>query len=183
MRYLFASLLTFSALLAHAPQTFASEWGCEVLLCAASSNPSWQGIESCHPPMEKLISAMKKPGFSWPTCPEGGAGKPGYEPYADCPMGWTATAGGDGNGDLSRQEFSKCMRQVTSCEGGSRWSRFSDSGGSARAPGITRHYRGDNSCSYTEFQDRPRRSEPYFFDIRDQTTGKDERHWFALSTH
>jgi hypothetical protein len=133
--------------------------------------------------MEKLISAMKKAGFSWPTCPEGGAGKPGYEPYADCPVGWTATAGGDGNGDLSRQEFSRCMRQVTSCEGVSRWSRFSDNGSSVTAGDIIRHYLGENSCSYTEYQDRPRRSDPYFFDIRDQTTGKDERHWFALSTH
>lgn len=41
----------------------ASEWGCEVLLCAASSNRSWQSIASCRPPMEKLISAtmQRKP--------------------------------------------------------------------------------------------------------------------------
>lgn len=51
----------------------ASEWGCEVLLCASSSNPSWRGVPACHLPMYRLISAMKRPGFSWPTCPEGGA--------------------------------------------------------------------------------------------------------------
>ena len=44
----------------------ASEWGCEVLLCASSSNPSWRGVPACHPPMTRLISAMKKPGFHWP---------------------------------------------------------------------------------------------------------------------
>ena len=48
----------------------ASEWGCEVLLCASSSNPSWRGVPACHPPMNRLISAMKKPGFDWPTCHE-----------------------------------------------------------------------------------------------------------------
>ena len=53
----------------------ASEWGCEVLLCASSSNPSWRGVPACHPPMNRLISAMKKPGFDWPTCPEAGTGR------------------------------------------------------------------------------------------------------------
>jgi hypothetical protein len=27
----------------------ASEWDCEILLCASSSNPSWRGVSSCHP--------------------------------------------------------------------------------------------------------------------------------------
>lgn len=45
----------------------ASEWGCEVLLCASSSNPSWRGVPACRPPMYRLISAMKGWGFSWPT--------------------------------------------------------------------------------------------------------------------
>ena len=31
----------------------ASEWGCEVLLCASSSNPSWRGVPACHPPMNR----------------------------------------------------------------------------------------------------------------------------------
>lgn len=66
----------------------ASEWGCEVLLCASSSNPSWRGVSACHPPMNRLISAMKKPGFDWPTCPEAGTGSPGHERYADCPEGY-----------------------------------------------------------------------------------------------
>ena len=62
----------------------ASEWGCEVLLCASSSNPSWRGVPACHAPMYRLISAMGNWGFSWPTCPEAGTGKPGYEAYDDC---------------------------------------------------------------------------------------------------
>ena len=77
-------VLTAAAL--PAPAT-ASEWGCEVLLCASSSNPSWRGVSACHPPMNRLISAMKKPGFDWPTCPEAGTGSPGHERYADCPEG------------------------------------------------------------------------------------------------
>jgi len=69
----------------------ASEWGCEILLCASSSNPSWRGVPACHPPMNRLISAMKRPSFSWPTCPEAGTGRPGYEQFEECPVGWAAT--------------------------------------------------------------------------------------------
>jgi hypothetical protein len=57
----------------------ASEWGCEVLLCASSSDPSWRGVQACHPPMYRLISAMNGWGFKWPTCLEAGTGEPGYE--------------------------------------------------------------------------------------------------------
>lgn len=99
MQYVFLLMLSVAFPNLLATPAKASEWGCEVLLCAASSHPSWRGVDTCHPPMERLISAMKKPGFSWPTCPEGGAGKPGYEKYAECPAGWTPAAddvGGSG---------------------------------------------------------------------------------------
>ncbi len=44
----------------------ASQWGCEVPLCASSSSPSWRGVPACHPSMNRLILAMRRTGFSWP---------------------------------------------------------------------------------------------------------------------
>lgn len=155
----------------------ASEWGCEVLLCAASSNPSWHSIASCRPPMERLISAMKRPGFSWPTCPEGGAGRPGFELYADCPSGWTPTQGEDIGSRSGQGQLPQCRRIVGGC--GRGW----QGGGSApieRANGVRRVYSGDHSCSYTEFMDRPLRDDPYYFDIRDDATNGKSRHFFNL---
>ena len=64
------SLLYAAALAAgslYASSAPASEWGCQVLLCVSGS---WQATPSCHPPMNRLIAAMKLPGFSWPTCPD-----------------------------------------------------------------------------------------------------------------
>lgn len=29
-----------------------ASWGCQVLLCAASQSPSWQGVPYCVPPMK-----------------------------------------------------------------------------------------------------------------------------------
>ena len=65
-----ATILAAATWLSSPDRAEASEWGCEVLLCASSSNPSWRGVPACHPPMYRLISAMKGWGFSWPTCPE-----------------------------------------------------------------------------------------------------------------
>jgi hypothetical protein len=177
MRHLFVLMAAFVFLTGPAPRAFASEWGCEVLLCAASSNPSWRGVDTCIPPMERLLSAMKKPGFSWPTCPDGGAGKPGYVAYLDCPAGWRPTASRSGSGETNTSEQSQCMRQITNCSGGSVWSESAE----AKSGAVSRVYFGDDQCSYTEYQDRPLRSEPYFFDIKDDTTGQSERHWFSLS--
>jgi hypothetical protein len=79
MKIIIAVSIVAWPLLATAPKASASEWGCTILLCAASSNPSWHGVAECRPPMQRLISAMRRSGFSWPTCPEGRTGKPGYE--------------------------------------------------------------------------------------------------------
>lgn len=159
----------------------ASEWGCEVLLCAASSNPSWRGVASCHPPMQKLLSAMKKPGFSWPTCPEGGAGAPGFEQYAECPAGWSPT---EDNDQLSHrtQGQSLCMRTVNDC--GARQSFFRSSNGGrleTTKDDVTRIFSGTSSCSFTEYKARPLRAEPYYFDIEDRQTNKSSRFWFNLN--
>lgn len=97
----------------------ASDWGCEVLLCAASNNPSWQAVPSCRPPMERLISEMSRPGFSWPTCPEGGSGKPGYDRYENCPAGWTPSTGLNDSGPRGvGSDLSQCTRRVDLCASG-----------------------------------------------------------------
>ena len=146
----------------HSPRVAAaSEWGCRVLLCAATPAPGWRAVASCHPPMERLISAMKQPGFSWPTCPEGGAGRPGYEEFGKCPAGWTvAAAEALGNG-LHRPKLSRCMRRIDQCQ--PRWSGFGSSG-----------------CRPVEFMDRPRRQQPYFFDVKDPSTKANSRFYFDL---
>ena len=153
----------------------ADEWGCEVLLCAASSAPSWRGVPECHPPMERLIAAMKKPGFSWPTCPEGGAGKPGYEPFEDCPAGWLPTEGEDAGDGYFRAGQSRCMRLGSDCRG----ANFRTKEGRGENE-ITRVFRSEQACDYTEYMTRPRRAQPYFFDIQDQTSSTSMRYYFDL---
>lgn len=161
----------------------ADEWGCEVLLCAASSDPSWHSVPECHPPMDRLISEMKKPGFSWPTCPEGGAGKPEYEPFAECPAGWSPTSGEDGRDGFARSEMSRCTRTMTDCRNGRN--RFGGNGDHARTEvgedGITRVYDDGWRCGYREYMSRPRRQQPYFFDIRDPQTQANSRFYFDLN--
>ncbi|RUM10318.1 hypothetical protein [Rhizobium fabae] len=178
MRQIRAILLALSVFGLPLQAAQGSEWGCEVLLCAASDNPSWHEVESCHPPMERLITAMKRPGFSWPTCPEGGAGKPGYDRYADCPAGWQPVAG-DQDYDHGRSgELSRCSRTVRVCNGRTPQSADSDRQENTRE-GITREFLGRNSCEYREYVARPLRAQPYYFDIKSEQGGT-ERHYFDL---
>jgi hypothetical protein len=134
----------------------ASEWGCEVLLCASSSNPSWRGVPACHPPMNRLISAMYDWGFSWPTCPEAGTGRPGYERYAECPDGWSV--GYSDNGRGGRGEPNLCTQTRDTCGAPFSWR---------------------DDCRQTVSMARPVRQEPYFFEIR-HDDGQVTRHWFSL---
>lgn len=142
----------------------AGEWGCEVLLCASSSNPSWRGVSACHPPMNRLISAMKKPGFDWPTCPEAGTGSPGHERYADCPEGYQVGSRSDRNSFAGKGDL--CVKTVNFCQGNAHGSYISD------------RQRG---CIQTVTMPRPLRSEPYYFDIKNDTSGQTQRHWFSLN--
>ncbi|WP_432349947.1 hypothetical protein WMC41_31075 (plasmid) [Shinella yambaruensis] len=142
----------------------ASQWGCEVLLCASSSSPSWRGVPACHPPMNRLISAMKKPGFDWPTCPEAGTGSPGHERYAECPAGYQVESRGDRNGFA--REGDLCVKTVNVCQGKAHGFQSSDR---------------QRSCIQTVSISRPLRSEPYYFDIKNDTSGQTERHWFGLN--
>lgn len=134
----------------------ASQWGCEVLLCASSSNPSWRSVPACHPPMHRLISAMRRTGFSWPTCPEAGAGKPGYEKYAECPAGWRVGYSEYGRG--GPQEPDLCTQVTDTCRG--RFTSFDD-------------------CRQIVSMPRLLRDAPYYFDVR-SGDGVTTRHWFNL---
>jgi len=153
-----------------------ASWGCQVLLCAASQNPSWHGVGYCVPPMTKLISAMKKPGFSWPICHEANAGKPGHEPYEECPAG--TSIGYSTQGDHGGQgEPDQCIKTVNVCQ--SPNSRDA----SIQAPGVTiRGVYGDgnNGCIQQIATPRPRRADPYFFDIPNEG-GVKQRFWFNLN--
>lgn len=133
----------------------ASEWGCEVLLCASSSNPSWRGVPACHPPMHRLISAMKGWGFSWPTCPEAGTGKPGYEAYEECPAGWSVSSSNQDHG-AAQQDI--CVQIRNTCPSG---------------------FGGRDGCEQTITMPRPLRQDPYYFDIT-HDDGEVSRHWFNL---
>lgn len=155
----------------------ASEWGCEVLLCASSSNPSWRGVPACHPPMYKLIRAMKKPGFSWPTCPEAGTGRPGYEAQEDCPEGTTTSyQSEDGVRFLSGRGVRYCTRYETVNRGDFWRNRRDDSGESY----VMRVVDGKYVYSKKVTTRAPMRSDPYYFDIKDQTKGTTTRHYFNL---
>jgi hypothetical protein len=140
----------------------ASDWGCKVLLCAASDKPSWQSVPSCLPPMYKLIACKFKTfgACPWPTCAEGGTGEPGYEKYGDCPAGWnahssTATI-------LSNDERDVCVRRKSDCEAKLR-----------QGAGVT-------GVSCIASMPRPLRAKPYNFQIRNSQTNRVETHWFSL---
>ena len=130
-------VLAISSLALSSPPVAAQDapWGCEILLCAASSNPSWKGVPYCIPPMTKLIAAMKLPGFTWPNCPQAGTGKPGYEPYEDCPVGYLPYKDLDRNGEL--------CKKPDKCQG----------------------YGDNRLCDTGEIIARPVKKDPYFFDI------------------
>lgn len=164
-----ASFISFAPVKASADD---APWGCQVLLCAASSNPSWHGVPYCKPPMYRLIAAMAKPGFSWPICPGSGTGKPGRETYEDCPAGFKVAYAGWGH-DGNRFEPNRCEKTVNVCQDRN----------ALKNAGATVQYRssarGENSCLQTVSQPRTRRADPYFFDIKNDQ-GVKQRHWFNL---
>jgi hypothetical protein len=150
-----ATILSVVTWVSSPDRSVASEWGCEVLLCASSSNPSWRGVPACHPPMNRLISAMGKGGFSWPTCREAGTGKPGYEAYDECPAGWSNASS---DHDHGRAEGDLCVQVRNTCPSG---------------------FSGRDGCQETVTMPRPLREDPYYFDIPDDD-GNVRRHWFNL---
>jgi hypothetical protein len=88
-----------------------ADWGCQIVLCVAAQTPSWHGIPYCVPPMQKLISAMALPGFSWPMCPAAGTKAPGYDEYENCPSGYTVAEDQSGHGTNTEQYCAKYITQ------------------------------------------------------------------------
>lgn len=66
---LFVATVVAGVALAAAP-AYADDWGCEVLMCSMSNNPTWPGVPSCIPPMTRLVNAMNAASlfnpFRWP---------------------------------------------------------------------------------------------------------------------
>ena len=160
MRHLiFASCIATTAIFVP-PALAEEEFGCKVLLCAASENPSWRSVPYCVPVMAKLYSMMNAWSFTWPSCLSAGTGAPGFEPYDDCPTGWTASTvsiSGSSSGVMSVGGQSGvqhiCQRRNTSnwgCQNG----LSSFSGGNR-----------NDSQSCIETIPRPMRADPYYFDI------------------
>jgi len=136
-----------------------AEWGCQILLCAASENPSWHGVPYCVPPMRKLIHEMSKPRFKWPICPGAGTGGPGFEKYKDCPAGYEPSRPVDDMDRPISNELSEC-RNI------------------AHSKGVYR-FNGRKLAEPT-LMPRGLRAKPHFFDIP-QKNGQKQRFWFDLN--
>lgn len=178
-RCLIVFALLFGTVAGLAPMPVNAEdasWGCQVLLCAASQNPSWHGVPYCVPPMTRLIAAISKPGFSWPICHEANTGKPGHETYGDCPAG--TTVGYSSQNDRGSQgEPDQCVETINICQNSRNRS------GSTGLDGMNRGRilgSRDDGCIQQVATPRPRRADPYYFDIPDEN-GVTERFWFDLN--
>ncbi|MER9580899.1 hypothetical protein [Mesorhizobium sp. M0276] len=175
-----AALIATGTLWVAAPaQAQDASWGCQVLLCAASQNPSWHGVSYCVPPMTKLIAAMAKPGFSWPICHEAKAGTPGREIYEQCPEG-TKVGYSERGHDGNRSEPDRCVKMVNVCR-----HRFTNGfTGNSRDDQITYRNTGGgrdgDSCTQQVSSARPRRADPWYFDIPNEH-GQKQRFWFNLN--
>jgi len=166
-----ARLSVTAALLAlmFSPSTRAQDasFGCKVLLCAAASNPSWSGIPYCVPVMTQLFRMLAR-GRPWPTCPEGNAGVPGYDPYLPCPSPLVAYSGGRSLGGDNGYEPLRPDPNGDQCADPERLKRPCPS-------------RGDNGpvCDPADLPiPRSRRADPHYVDIT--TGGQTIRFYFSL---
>jgi hypothetical protein len=159
-----------------------ASWGCQVLLCAASENPSWHGVPYCVPPMTKLIAAMVLPGFSWPICRQGNAGKPGKEIYEPCPAGWTPTVKNSAGGNSPRTSVAdQCKRTLGSCNGRTARAQAQIGGDEIVGERVYSDSGHDRSrCELVQTRPREVRDKPYYFDIPN-SAGVKQRFWFDLN--
>jgi hypothetical protein len=169
-----ASMASFPSTIVSARAEDAS-WGCQILLCAASQNPSWHGVPYCVPPMVKLIKALSLPGFSWPICLASGTGRPGLEIYDACPEGSTVAYSQSGGHGL-RNEPDLCEKTVNTCQG----KRSSKNDGTSDRFHWTSMGGEPRGCHQTVAIARPRRADPYYFDIKNDR-GVRQRYWFDLN--
>ncbi|MCF1450513.1 hypothetical protein FS815_27455 [Agrobacterium vitis] len=163
----------FAFAVAFAPKYAAAdaEWGCEILLCAASSAPTWHGIAYCVPPMTKLIAAMKLPGFSWPSCTAAGTKEPGYDPYLNCPAGTVIgyTENSNARDGSSSYTPNLCVVPKSGCS-----SNLYQSKRDMTHDTVSMECETPLSAMY-----RPTRANPYYFDIKDNS-GVAQRFYFNL---
>jgi hypothetical protein len=139
-----------------------ASFGCKVLLCAAGSAPDWSGIPYCVPVMQTLFRRLAR-GGGWPSCSEGNASGPGYEPYQACPAGLTPvqSAADSGAGLSSSPNGNLCAdfsRPQQTCAG------------------------GDGGCITTyPTTARDPRHDPYYVDI--STANGVQRFYFSLRSY
>lgn len=163
-----------------------ASFGCKILLCVASPNPSWQGVPYCVPPVLKLLGIRKVHPSYWPSCPEAGTHKPGYAQYEDCPAGTAPTTinrDSDHGGNLRGAPACAKSVQVACSTPYNRDNHFGDYqqiDGHSRFTNYAGIQRVGNVCTTTEIIPRPRRKDPYYFDIRNKDSGKVSRYYFNL---
>ncbi len=149
----------FSAITPSASMAADTDWGCQIILCAASQNPTWRGVPYCISPMQKLIRAMAKPRFKWPTCPAAASGRPGYEHFDDCPAGYEPSRPQIDGGGVAPYALSQC-KKVTGCQ-------------------TDLLLEESASCTEAKVMERPIRTKPHYLDIP-QKNGETKRFWFDL---
>ncbi|CAM5287534.1 hypothetical protein ATER59S_00487 [Aquamicrobium terrae] len=157
-----------------------ASFGCKILLCVASQNPSWQGVPYCVPPVLKLLAIRKvHPGY-WPSCPEAGTHKPGYVQYEDCPAGTSPTTINRESGHSGNMNSTPACAKLRHVACSSLNNRNSRLGNSSNYQMNAQIHRVGDVCSMTEIIPRPQRKDPYYFDIRDNATGRVARYYFNL---
>ncbi|MBN9022603.1 MAG: hypothetical protein J0H08_11035 [Rhizobiales bacterium] len=197
LKFLFLGAALVAGTMFLPSESRGSEWGCQVLLCLSGD---WQGTPSCHPPIYKLIAAMDNLGFHWPTCPQANSSSARYEPYEDCPAGWTAFApatsehGGRSEQSMCRVPDSNVQQirngQMWNSNGSLRPGGHNDSGMrtatiqiedktvQARVRTASNGGHGFDTTTYYEIA-RPRRAKPYYIEY-DDANGARQRSWFSL---
>ncbi|MER8473656.1 hypothetical protein NKH23_30475 [Mesorhizobium sp. M1328] len=195
LKYLLVGAAAVAGAAALPSQSQASEWGCQVLLCLSGD---WQGTPSCHPPIYKLIAAMKAPGFNWPTCPQANSSAARFEKYEDCPAGWQAAGSYDSDRPGMRQERNICRissdrftlpvtftnsRLGQAHDNGSRQAQIEINGRLVTAKiQITGNDRGHslvNGSTYYTIS-RSMRGKPWFIEY-DDANGLRQKSWFNLN--
>jgi hypothetical protein len=144
--------------------------GCKILLCAAATAPSWQGIPYCVPPMTQLFSILRR-GGAWPSCPEGSAGGLNYQPLKDCPAGQTAVS----NQSVNIGEGSTVQQWTPDPNGGfcAKPEQINNTGPSCA------YNAGTLTCTQNDPIAREVNDKPYYVDITPQNSPS-FRFWFNL---
>jgi hypothetical protein len=151
-----AAVCGFAAFASTAPaRAQDASFGCKVLLCALSTNPSWTGVPYCGPLMSQLFGILNN-GGSWPICDAANVSPVGYNPYGACLGGTTAvslTSSRSGSSYVADSSGASCGAPIATPSGMSGGCQsVSDSGSQCLA-----------------ISARPANPTPYFVDITTAT--------------